>query len=62
MNENKLLDAYKKQYGENATFEDGETQVFLFEDATVILTLEDGCLNATLTQDKPIKCDGTFFE
>lgn len=62
MNENKLLDAYKKQYGENATFEEGETQVFSFLDATVIITLENGTLNAIVTMDKPIQCDGKFFE
>lgn len=62
MNENKLMDAFQKQYGKDAKFEEGETQVFSFQDATVIITLENGVLNATVTMDKPIICDGKFFE
>ena len=45
--------------------EDGETQVFLLQDCTVILTLDDGKLSINVTADFPIKCDfasGMFKE
>ena len=40
--------------------QDRETQVFLLQDCTVILTLNDGELGVTVTADKPIKCDFAF--
>lgn len=62
MNDNKIIAAFQKEYGKDAKFEEGETQVFSFLDATVIITLENGTLNAIVTMDKPIQCEGKFFE
>lgn len=45
--------------------QDGEMQVFLLQDCTVVLSFEDGELGVKVTADKPIKCDfasGMFKE
>ena len=36
-----MMKAYEREYGEDAVFEDGETQVFVLNDCTVIIT-KDG--------------------
>ena len=45
--------------------QDGEMQVFLLQDCTVVLSLNDGELGVKVTGDKPVKCDfasGMFVE
>lgn len=61
---NEIMKAYKKEYGEDAVFEDGETQVFLLNDCTAIITKEGTKLKTEITGDKPIKVDCTsgFYE
>lgn len=54
-----IMKAYKKEYGEDAVFEDGETQVFVLNDCTVIITMEDSTIRTVFTGDKPIKVDCT---
>ena len=56
---NEIMKAYKKEYGEDAAFEDGETQVFELNDCTVILSLDDGEIKFHVIGDKPIKVDYT---
>lgn len=53
----KIFEAYENEYGKCEKMQDGETQVFLLQDCTVILTLNDGELGVNVTADKPIKCD-----
>ena len=61
----KIFEAYENKYGKGEKMQDGEKQVFLLKDCTVILTLNDGELGVNVTADKPIKCDfasGMFVE
>ena len=61
----KIFEAYENEYGKGEKLQDGETQVFLLQDCTVILTLNDGELGVNVTADKPITCDfssGMFVE
>lgn len=61
----KIFEAYENEYGKGEKMKDGETQVFLLQDCTVILTLNDDELGVNVTADKPIKCDfasGMFVE
>ena len=61
----KIFEAYENEYGKGEKMQDGETQVFLLQDCTVILTLDDGKLGVNVTADNPIKCDfasGIFKE
>lgn len=61
----KIFDAYENEYGKGEKLQDGETQVFVLKDCTVILSLNDGELDVKVTADKPIKCDfasGMFVE
>ena len=53
----KIFEAYENEYGKGEKIQDGETQVFLLQDCTVILSLNDGELGVKVTADKPIKCD-----
>ena len=53
----KIFEAYENEYGKGEKMQDGETQVFLLQDCTVILTLNDGELGVNVTADKPIECD-----
>lgn len=55
----KLVDAFKREFGEEAQLEDGDTLVFELNDCTVILGLEDGTLREEIIGDKPIKVDYT---
>lgn len=52
-----IWDAYGKTYGENAQYEDGETQVFEMNDCTVILAVENGEIKLKVLGTKPIKVD-----
>lgn len=54
-----IMKAYKKEYGEDAVFEEGETQVFELNDCTAIITMEDNKIRTIITGDKPIKVDCT---
>lgn len=61
----KIFKAYENKYGKGEKIQDGETQVFLLQDCTVVLTLDDGKLSVNVTADPPIKCDfasGIFKE
>ena len=53
----KIFEVFRNKYGQDAKMEDGETQVFVLKDCTVILSLNDGELGVNVTADKPIKCD-----
>ena len=59
-----IMKAYKAEHGEDAKFEEGETQVFELNDCTVILSLQDKDLGIKILGDKPIKVDCTtgFFK
>ena len=54
-----IMRAYKKEYGEDAVFEDGEMQVFVLNDCTVIITKDGKTMRSVFTGDKPIKVDCT---
>ena len=56
----KIFEAYENVYGKGEKMQDGETQVFLLQDCTVILTLNDEEFSVKVTADKPIKCDFSF--
>lgn len=61
----KIFEAYENEYGKGEKLQDGEMQVFLLQDCTVVLSFEDGELGVKVTADKPIKCDfasGMFKE
>ena len=61
----KIFEVFRNKYGQDAKMEDGETQVFVLKDCTVILSLNDGGMNVNITADKPIECDfasGMFVE
>ena len=61
----KIFESYENEYGKGEKMQDGETQVFLLQDCTVILTLNDGEFSVKVTADNPIKCDfasGLFVE
>ena len=61
----KIFEAYENEYGKGEKLQDGEMQVFLLKDCTVVLSLENGELGVKVTADKPIKCDfesGMFVE
>jgi len=53
----KIFEAFRTKYGQDAKMEDGETQVFVLKDCTVVLSLDNGEMKVTVTADKPIKCD-----
>ena len=59
----KIMDAFHREYGEAAKFEEGETQVFELNDCTVIMSLKEGKISTVVIGDKPIKVDCTtgFF-
>lgn len=56
----KIFGAYENVYGKGEKMQDGETQVFLLQDCTVILSLNEGEFSVKVTADKPIKCDFAF--
>ena len=52
-----IFEKFREEYGSDAKLKDGETQVFVLKDCTVILSLNDGGMNVNITADKPIECD-----
>lgn len=61
----KIFEAFENEYGKGEKLQDGEMQVFLLQDCTVVLSLNDGELGVKVTADKPIKCNfssGMFVE
>lgn len=58
-----ILKAFKKKYGQDAEFQEGETQVFLLKDCTVVVSLTEGELQTNIIGDKPIKvnCKSGLF-
>ena len=60
---NEIMEAFHREYGEDAQFEEGETQVFELNDCTVIMGIVDGKVKVQVLGDKPIKVDCTtgFF-
>lgn len=61
----KIFEVFRSKYGQDAKIEDGETQVFVLKDCTVILSVEDRNMEVKVTADKPIECDfssGLFVE
>ena len=59
-----LIDAFKREYGEDEKINDGDIVVFELNDCTVILLLEDAKLKTEIIGDKPIKVNYTtgYFE
>ena len=61
----KVIGAFKEEFGEDAKLEEGDKLVFELNDCTLILSLEDGVLKEEIIGDKPIKVDyntGLFKE
>ena len=54
-----IMKAYRETYGEDARFEEGEMQVFILNDCTVIMSLKDGHLKTEVVGDEPIIVDYT---
>lgn len=54
-----IMKAYEKEYGEDAVFEDDETQVFVLNDCTVIISKDGETMRSIFIGDKPIKVDCT---
>lgn len=48
---------FRKKYGENTRFEDGDTAVFLLNNCTLIVRLEDGHLTEEFIGGSPIPVD-----
>ncbi len=59
-----LINAFKRDYGEDEKINEGDTLVFELNDCTVILSLEDKTLKTEIIENKPIKVDYTtgYFE
>lgn len=59
-----LIDAFKREFGEDEKINDGDTVVFELNDCTVILSLEDASLKTEVIGDKPIRVNYTtgYFE
>ena len=59
-----LIDAFKREYGEDEKINDGDIVVFELNDCIVILSLEDAKLKAEVIGDKPIRVNYTtgYFE
>ena len=53
----KIFAVFKREYGQDAEMEEGETQVFVLDDCTVVLSFANERLDVKVTADKPIKCD-----
>ena len=61
----KIFEAFRNKYGQDAKMEDGEIQVFVLKDCTMILSMDNGNMKVNVTADKPIECDfssGIFVE
>ena len=59
-----LIDAFKREFGEDEKINDGDTVVFELNDCTVILSLEDASLKTEVIGDKTIRVNYTtgYFE
>lgn len=55
----KIMEAFHREYGEVAKFEEGETQVFELNDCVAIIGIEGGEVKVQVLGDKPIKVDCT---
>ena len=55
----KVLDAFKQEFGDDAKFEEGDTLVFELNDCTLILSYEDKTVKEEIIGNKPIKVDYT---
>lgn len=55
----KVMEAFKKEFGEDANLEDGDTVVFELNDCTLILSRDGGKVRTEFLGDKPIKVDCT---
>ncbi len=60
----KVIDAFKREFGDDARFEEGDTLVFELNDCTLILSYEDNTLKQEIIGNKPIKVDYStgFYE
>ena len=59
-----LIDAFKREYGEDEKINDGDIVVFALNDCTVILSLKDAKVKTEIIGNKPIKVNYTtgYFE
>lgn len=59
-----LIDAFKREYGEDEKINDGDTVIFELNDCIVVLSLEGVKLKMEVTDNKPIKVNYTtgYFE
>ena len=48
---------YLEKYGEDAKMEEGEEQVFLLENGTLVLSIDNGEIKVKLIGGAPIKLD-----
>lgn len=53
----KVIDAFKREFGDDAKFEEGDTLVFELNDCTLILSYEDKTVKEEIIGNKPIKVD-----
>lgn len=51
---------FKKEFGEDVNFEDGDEFVTIFNNATLIVSLEDNTLKTKFIGGKPYKVDMTL--
>lgn len=60
----KVIQAFKDEFGEDVKLEEGDKLVFELNDCTLILSLENGTLKEEILGDKVIKVDYTtgFFK
>lgn len=47
------IEQFKAEYGEDAKLEDGDEFVVVFNDAVVIISLEDRCFGVKILAGKP---------
>lgn len=54
------LDAFHKEFGEDAKFEEGDEVVFELNNCVLIISLEDGKLQEKFIGGKPLRVDCTL--
>ena len=54
------IEAFKKEYGENAKIEDGDEYFFQFKNGMMILSVENRELKTAFNSELPIKIDHTL--
>lgn len=54
------VEAFKKEYGENAKLEDGDEYFFQFNNGMMILSAENRELKTAFNNELPIKIDHTL--